>query len=222
VLAGIFLFGGYVLQTAGLKFTSASKAGFITGLYVPLVPIIGGLAYQKLPQMSELIGVVIAVAGTILLTVQKDILDIGRGDLLVAGCAAAFACHIVILGRFAPKSNLGLLTVAQIATGALLGAATFWWVEPVRLAWSTNVWVALAVTSLLATALAFSIQTWAQRWSSPTRTALIFSLEPVFAWLTSYLVAGEVLSQRGMAGAALILAGILIVELKPFRAASQP
>jgi drug/metabolite transporter (DMT)-like permease len=222
VLAGIFLFGGYVLQTAGLKFTSASKAGFITGLYVPLVPIIGGLAYQKLPQMSELIGVVIAVAGTILLTVEKDILDIGRGDLLVAGCAAAFACHIVILGHFAPKSNLGLLTVAQIATGALLGAATFWWVEPVRLAWSTNVWVALAVTSLLATALAFAIQTWAQRWSSPTRTALIFSLEPVFAWLTSYVLAGEVLSQRGMAGAALILAGILIVELKPFRAASQP
>jgi drug/metabolite transporter (DMT)-like permease len=222
VLAGIFLFGGYVLQTAGLKFTSASKAGFITGLYVPLVPLIGGLAYQKLPQISELIGVVIAVAGTIFLTVQKDILDIGRGDLLVAGCAAAFACHIVILGRFAPKSNLGVLTVAQIATGALLGAATFWWVEPVRLVWSANVWVALAVTSLLATALAFSIQTWAQRWSSPTRTALIFSLEPVFAWLTSYLVAGEVLSHRGVAGAALILAGILIVELKPFRATSQP
>jgi drug/metabolite transporter (DMT)-like permease len=222
VLAGIFLFGGYVLQTSGLKFTSASKAGFITGLYVPLVPIIGGLAYQKLPQISELIGIVIAVAGTILLTVQKDILNIAGGDLLVAGCAAAFACHIVILGRFAPQSNLGVLTVAQIATGALLGAATFWWVEPPQLQWSVNVWVALAVTSLLATALAFLIQTWAQRWSSPTRTVLIFSLEPVFAWLTSYLVAGEVLSHRGMAGAALILAAILVVELKPFRAASRP
>jgi len=221
VLAGIFLFGGYVLQTAGLRFTSASKAGFMTGLYVPLVPLIGGLLHQKLPRSSELVGVAIACAGTVLLTVQKDILDIAGGDLLVAGCAVAFACHIVILGRFAPKSNLGVLTVAQIATGALLGAATFWWVEPVRLHWSINVWVALAVTSLLATALAFFIQTWAQRWSSPTRTVLIFSLEPVFAWVTSYLVAGEVLSRRGMAGAALILAGILIVELKPFRATSQ-
>jgi drug/metabolite transporter (DMT)-like permease len=222
VLAGIFLFGGYVLQTAGLRFTSASKAGFITGLYVPLVPIIGGVILQKLPQISELVGIVIAGTGMVLLTVQKDILDIGRGDLLVMGCAAAYACHILILGRFAPKSNLGLLTVAQIATGSLLGAGTFWWVEPVRLTLTFNVWVALAVTSLLATALAFSVQTWAQRWSSPTRTALIFSLEPVFAWLTSYLVAGEVLSHRGMAGAALILAGILMVELKPFRAASQP
>jgi drug/metabolite transporter (DMT)-like permease len=217
VIAGVFLFGGYVLQTAGLKFTSASKTGFITGLYVPLVPIIGGLAHQKLPQISELVGIVIAVVGTVLLTVQKDILDIAGGDLLVAGCALAFACHIVILGRFAPKSNLGVLTVAQIATGALLGAATFWWVEPVRLQWSPGVWVALAVTSLLATALAFSVQTWAQRWSSPTRTVLIFSLEPVFAWLTAYLVAGELLSHRGVAGAVLILAGILVVELKPIR-----
>ncbi len=222
VVAGIFLFGGYVLQTAGLRFTSASKAGFITGLYVPLVPIIGGLALQKLPQISELVGIAIACAGMVLLTVERDILDIGRGDLLVTGCAATYACHILILGRFAPKSNLGLLTVAQIATGALLGAATFWWVEPVRLTWSGSVWLALAVTSILATALAFSVQTWAQRWSSPTRTVLIFSLEPVFAWLTSYIIAGEVLSRRGVGGAALILAGILVVELKPFRSTAVP
>jgi drug/metabolite transporter (DMT)-like permease len=215
--AGIFLFGAYVLQTAGLQFTSASKAGFITGLYVPLVPIIGGLIHQKLPQISELAGVAIASVGMFLLTVQTSILNIGRGDLLVAGCAVAYAIQMVILGRFAPVSNLGVLTVAQIATGALLGAATFWWVEPVRIAWSANVWVALAVTSLLATALAFTIQTWAQRWTSPTRTALIFALEPVFAWITSYLIAGEVLSRRSVVGAALILGGVLTVELKPFR-----
>jgi drug/metabolite transporter (DMT)-like permease len=215
--AGIFLFGAYVLQTAGLKFTSASKAGFITGLYVPLVPIIGGLIHQKLPQISELVGIAIACVGMFLLTVQTDILDIGRGDLLVAGCAVAYSLQMVILGRFAPVSNIGVLTVAQIATGALVGAATFWWVEPVRIAWSGNVWVALAVTSLLATALAFTIQTWAQRWTSPTRTALIFAAEPVFAWITSYLLLGEVLSRRAVLGAALILGGILMVELKPFR-----
>jgi drug/metabolite transporter (DMT)-like permease len=217
VIAGIFLFGGYVLQTAGLQYTSASKAGFITGMYVPLVPIIGGLVLQKLPQISELIGIAIACAGMVLLTVQKDIFDINRGDLLVLGCAAAYSCHILILGRFSPRSNLGVLTVAQIATGALLGASTFWWIEPVRLAWTPNVWLALGVTSLLATALAFFVQTWAQRFSSPTRTVLIFSLEPVFAWLTSYLITGEVLSGRGVAGAVLILIGILVVELKPIR-----
>jgi drug/metabolite transporter (DMT)-like permease len=220
-LAGIFLFGGYVLQTAGLKFTSASKAGFITGLYVPLVPLLGGLIYRKLPQISELLGIAIACAGMFFLTVQRDILHIARGDLLVAGCAFAYAFQMIILGRFAPVSNMGVLTVAQIATGALVGAATFWWVEPVRIAWSANVWIALAVTSLLATALAFTVQTWAQRWTSPTRTALIFATEPVFAWVTSYVLLGELLSRRAALGAALILCGILIVELKPFRATSR-
>jgi drug/metabolite transporter (DMT)-like permease len=220
--AGIFLFGGYVLQTAGLKFTSASKAGFITGLYVPLVPILGGVIHQKLPQISELVGVAVACVGMYMLTVQIDILHIAPGDLLVAGCAVAYAFQMLILGRFAPVSNMGLLTVAQISTGALLGAATFWWVEPARIIFSGSVWIALAVTSLLATALAFTIQTWAQRWTSPTRTALIFAAEPVFAWATSYLLLGEVLSRRAAIGAALILAGILVVELKPFRAASRP
>ena len=215
--AGIFLFGGYVLQTAGLRYTSPSKAGFLTGLYVPLVPIIGGLVHQKLPQLSELAGIAIASVGMFLLTVQKDILSIGRGDVLVAGCAVAYAIQMLILGRFAPVSNLGLFTVAQIATGAIIGAATFWWVEPVRIAWSANVWIALAVTSLLATALAFTIQTWAQRWTSATRAALIFATEPVFAWLTSYLLTGELLSHRAVVGAALILGGIVMVELKPFR-----
>jgi drug/metabolite transporter (DMT)-like permease len=98
-----------------------------------------------------------------------------------------------------------------------VGAGTFWLAEPVRLHWTANVWLALLVTSLLATALAFSVQTWAQRFSSPTRTALIFSMEPVFAWATSYVVAGELLSRRGTLGAVLILAGILMVELKSTR-----
>ncbi|HTR39439.1 MAG TPA: DMT family transporter [Bryobacteraceae bacterium] len=220
--AGVFLFSGYVLQTFGLKHTSASKAGFLTGLYVPLVPLFGGLVYQKLPQFAELAGVATAFIGVVFLTVERDISSIGLGDVLVICCAAAYACHILILGRFAAFLNIGILTVGQIAAGAALGAATFWWAEPVHIHWSASLWIALAVTSLLATALAFLVQTWAQRYSSPTRTALIFSLEPLFAWLTSYLVAGEVLSRRGMAGAALILAGILLVELKPLRLRPHP
>ncbi len=97
-----------------------------------------------------------------------------------------------------------------------MGAATFWWAEPVRIQWSLPLIGALVVTSLFATALAFSIQTWAQRWTSPTRTALIFAMEPVFAWITSFLLLGEVLSGRGTVGAVLILSGVLMVELKPF------
>jgi len=214
-IAGFFLFSGYVLQTFGLKYTTASKTGFITGLYIPLVPLLGSLIYRKLPRAAEVLGITAAFAGMALMTVQSDILSVNKGDLLVAGCAVAYAFHILVLGRFAGSSDVGVLTVAQIATAMLASSATFWWAETPRIQWTPPVAIALGVTSLLATALAFSVQTWAQRYSSPTRTALIFSMEPVFAWATSYLVAGEVLSRRGTIGAILILAGILLVELRP-------
>ena len=217
LLAGLCLFTGYVLQTFGLKYTSASKTGFLTGLYIPLVPLFSAVIYKKIPQISELCGVGIAFAGMALMTIQTDLRDINKGDLLVAGCAVVYAFHILLLGHFAGTANLGVLIVTQIATGMGVGAATFWWAEPIRLAWTTQVWVALVVTSLFATALAFSVQSWAQRWSSPTRTALIFSMEPVFAWATSYVLAGEMLSRRATLGAVLILSGILVVELKPMR-----
>ena len=215
VLAGGCLFAGYVLQTVGLKYTSASKTGFITGLYIPLVPLFSSIFYRRFPQLVEIVGVAIAFCGLALMTVERDLLSLSRGDLLVTGCAVAYALHILVLGRFSKLASAGVLAVVQIATAALLSTGTFWWAEPARIRWSRDVWIALAVTSLLATALAFSVQTWAQRWSSPTRTALIFSTEPVFAWATSYVVAGEVLSHRAMLGAVLILGGILLVELKP-------
>ena len=216
VVAGLCLFAGYVLQTFGLKYTTASKTGFLTGLYIPLVPLIAAAVYRRLPLLSEIAGVVVAAIGTALMTVQRDILHMNTGDLLVIGCAVAYAFHILVVGHVTRRSNLGILALTQIATGAVLSGIACPWVEPMYVRWTTRVWVALLVTSLLATALAFALQTWAQQHTSPTRTALIFSLEPVFAWVTSYLVAGEVLSARGMAGAAMILAGVLVVELKPF------
>jgi drug/metabolite transporter (DMT)-like permease len=217
MLAGACLFLGYVLQTFGLKYTSASKTGFITGLYIPLVPLFSSLMYRRLPQLAELAGVATAFIGLMLMTVERDLLSVSHGDLLVAGCAVAYAFHILVLGRFAKLADAGSLALVQIATAAVLSSVTFWWAEPVRIQWSRDLWIALAVTSLFATALAFAVQTWAQRWSSPTRTALIFSTEPVFAWVTSFALAGELLSRRATLGAALILAGILMVELKPSR-----
>jgi len=215
LLAGACLFAGYVLQTFGLKYTSASKTGFITGLNIPLVPLFSSIIYRRLPRLAELAGVATAFLGLALMTVERDLLSLSPGDLLVGGCAVAYAFHILVLGRYAKTADTGVLTVTQIATAGVLSAGTFWWAEPIRIQWSRDVWIALAVTSMLATALAFGVQTWAQRWSSPTRTALIFSMEPVFAWATSYVVAGELLSRRATVGAGLILAGILLVELKP-------
>ncbi|HTC87602.1 MAG TPA: DMT family transporter [Bryobacteraceae bacterium] len=222
MLAGLCLFGGYVFQTVGLRYTTASKAAFLTGFTTPMVAVLSSIVYRRAPQMIEVLGVVVAFAGMALMTIPGGRFQIGAGDLIVSGCAVAYALHILVTGRFASEVNMGVFIVTQIATGAAVGAATFWWTEPVRLHWSAPLITALVITSLFATALAFSIQTWAQRWTNPTRTALIFAMEPVFAWITSYLLLGEMLSRRAGVGAALILGGILMVELKPFRAASLP
>ena len=221
-VAGLCLFSGYVLQTFGLKYTTAAKAGFITGLYIPLVPLFAAAIYRKLPRSLEVTGVASAFAGMALMTIEGDILSIGLGDFLVMCCAVAYAFHILVLGHFAVKASTAVLTVSQIFMSAALGAATFWWAEPPRVRWSAGVLIALSVTSLLATALAFSVQTWAQQYSSPTRTALIFATEPLFAWLTSFLLLGEGLKGRAIAGAFLILAGIILVEWKPASVSQHP
>ncbi len=222
MLAGLCLFGGYVFQTVGLRYTSASKAAFITGFTTPLVALLGSILYRRAPLLAELLGVAIAFLGMALMTIPGGRFQISAGDLWVSGCAVAYAFHILVTGRFASQVNIGAFIFTEIATGAVIGAATFWWAEPVQIHWSPLLITALAVTGLFATALGFTVQTWAQCWTSPTRTALIFAMEPVFAWITSYLVAGEVLSRRATLGAALIIGGILMVELKPFRLGQHP
>ncbi len=214
-LAGVCLFGGYTLQTIGLKFTTVSKAGFLTGLYIPLVPVLGALVYRRAPRAAEAGGVVLAAIGMALMTLQGGSLRMSGGDLLVAASAVIYAIHILVLGHFTKDGNIAALAITQIAVTGALALAACGWAEPVKFTPTRAVWIALGVTSVLATAAAFAAQTWAQQYSGPTRTALIFSLEPVFAWLVSWAATGETLSARATAGAALILGGILTVEWKP-------
>lgn len=214
-IVGLCLFTGYCLQTSGLRYTTAAKAGFITGFYIPLVPLIGAIIYRRMPYWSEALGMILATAGMALLTMPSFGLSIGRGDLLVLGSTVAYALHILALGYFARFVSHRKLALYQISTGAILGALTFWWLETPNWHFTGEVLLALVVTSLLATAFAFSIQSWAQQFTTPTRTALIFSMEPVFAWAASFLIAGETLSGRALIGAGLILSGIVLAELKP-------
>lgn len=221
VAAGVCLFAGYLLQCAGLRYTTPSKSAFITGLAIVMVPALGALAQRKLPHPWEVAGVAIATGGMALLTLPGQSLRMGKGDLLTLGCSLAFAVHILVVGYYAPRLGFRTLTLVQISTAAALALSTFWWVETPMIRWRPGVVIALLVTGLLATALAFGVQAWAQQYTPPTRTALIFALEPVFAWVTSYLLTGELLSRHGTLGAALILAGILLVELKPAAASSH-
>jgi drug/metabolite transporter (DMT)-like permease len=222
MLVGALLFLGFLLQTVGLQFTTAPKSAFLTGMTSVTVPLLAGLVYKTRPRRSELLGLLTATAGMSLMTLEGPIGSMNRGDVLTLGCAVAFAGHIVTLGHFSEKMSFEALSVIQVATAAALAGALFWWVEPARLTWRFNLVAAILVMGLLGTALAFTVQAWAQQYTSSARTALIFTLEPVFAWLTSYLFVGEGLSVRAAAGAALILGGVLLVETKPFNPRLHP
>lgn len=217
-----FLYGGYLLQTLGLRTTTPAKSAFVTGLYIVFVPLLSGLVYRQMPRPAEWGGVGLASVGMALMTLDFSSFKLGRGDLLTVFCAFAFAIHILVLGHYSRRLDSDRLAMTQIMGCAALGLSTFWWIEQPHIVWSRKVIVAVVVTSILATALAFWIQTWGQKITTPTRAALIFSLEPVFGWLTAYAVANEVLSIQAVIGAVCILAGILLVELKPAAGGLHP
>ena len=221
-LAGVFLFSGYLLQTLGLRLTTAPRSAFLTGLTSIAVPLLAALVYRVRPQISEVAGVVVATAGLGLMTLKGAAGSMSLGDLLTLLCAFGFAAYIVALGHFTGHMSFELLSVAQVGVAALLSLSLFWWVESPRVEWRPAVVWAILITGLLATALAFTIQAWAQQYTSSTRTALIYMLEPVVAWITSYCIAGEGLSGRAAAGAALILGGVVLVEVKPLNPRRHP
>jgi len=226
-LTGLFLFTGFLLQTFGLRLTTAPKSAFITGLTSVMVPLLAALVYKNRPRISELAGVVVATFGMGMMTLEGVIApgligSISRGDLLTFFCAIAFAAHIVTLGHFSGQMEFELLSVTQVGAAAVSALSLFWWVETPWIRWQPAVFWAIIITGLLATALAFTIQAWAQRYTTSTRTALIYMLEPVFAWMTSYFIAGEGLSGRAAMGAVLILGGVVLVEMKPLDPRQHP
>jgi len=221
-LAGVCLFGGYVFQTFGLRTTTPSKSAFITGLSVVLVPLLSSLVYKKAPEIAEVIGVLLATGGLAFMTLDERSFTISTGDTLTLISAFGFAIHIMVLGHYSRSGGFEALSVMQIVTCAAIALGTFWWIETPRVVWRPSLLIALAITGLLATALAFTVMAWAQQHTTATRTALFFVLEPVFAALTSFVVEGEVFTLRGGVGAGLILAGIVLVDLKPFSRRPHP
>jgi drug/metabolite transporter (DMT)-like permease len=222
VLIGSLLFSGFITQTLGLRLTSAPKSAFITGLCSVLVPVIAVAVYKIRPQLAEVAGLLVATVGMGLMTLHGSLGSISRGDLLTLLCAFGFAAHIVALGHYADRIGFELLAVTQVATMAAWSWTLLWLVEQPHARWRPSLVCAILVTGLLGTALAYTIQAWAQRYTTATRTALIFMFEPVVAWLTSYFLTGEGLSGRAAAGASLILGGVVLVELKPWSSRPHP
>lgn len=211
LLMGVLLTVGYVFQTFGLERTTASNAGFITGLFVVLTPLFGSLFLgQRVSRLAWLAAAVAAV-GLFLLSGAGGGAHLA-GDVLVLLCACAFALHILATGRAAGHHAPGGLVTVQLALCGLVSLVVAAVAGDLEVPRGRVVWTALAITSLVASALGFFVQTYAQRRTPAARTALLLASEPVFAGIFAYVLLGERLSAWGWTGAALILGAIAVVE----------
>lgn len=224
-VAGVLLALGYEFQTAGLARTTPSKSAFITGLVVVFVPILSaipGVRPRDTPRPHALAfaGALVAFAGIVLLTSEPGaglslLAGMHLGEWLTLGCAVAFAFHLLTLARAAKVISPRALGTLQIVFSAAAMLVLLPLDPHPSIHWTATVVAALGVTSVLATAAAFTIQSWVQQHLPAAHTALIFTLEPVFAWVTSLVFLGERLGPRALGGAGLILGGILLAELGP-------
>lgn len=212
VLIAVFLGGGFITQTLGLQTTSASTTAFITGLSTVLVPLAAFVLLHQRPTNGAVAGAALATVGLGLLTIKED-LSVAPGDLLALTCALFFALHIVVVAKYAPRLDPVVLAVIQIGVVALATWPLALVVERPSLVAPPETWLNVAFLGLIATGLVFFIQNVAQRHTSPTHTAIIFTMEPVFAALFAYLWLGELIEGRGLVGAGMILAGMLVAEL---------
>jgi drug/metabolite transporter (DMT)-like permease len=207
-LIGLPLAGGYLLQTTGLRSTSPGNAGLITGLFFVFTPLLERLFGVAL-RPRTLLAALVALVGTALLAGTGKT-GMGAGDLLVLGCAVCFAIQIVMLSHWSPGLPAAELTLVQLATSAALFTAGGIGQFQVP---SAGVWMALLITGLFASALAFFIQTWVQSHVSASRTALVLAGEPAWALFFSVILAGQRLGPLEAAGAVLVLAAIAGHEL---------
>lgn len=217
---GILLFLGYSFQTTGLRLTTPSKSAFITGLSVALVPLFMFALFRRKISIWAAIGVAAAFIGLAMLALPSgenwsDLALVNPGDWLTLACAIAFALHIIFLGRATQAVSFKAVAVLQTGIAAVLMASAVPLFEQPHMIWSQRVIIAVVITAVLATAAAFAIQSWAQQFTPPTNTALIFTMEPVFAAITSYMVLHERLGRRALLGCGFILSAVLISELIP-------
>ena len=212
LILGALLFGGYAFQTLALVYTTASNTAFLTGLNVVFVPIIGGLMFGQVITVNMKWGVLFAAVGMFLLCTNEGV-SVNLGDFLGGICAVCISLHIIFTGKYARRSDIFWLTTLQIGTVGFLSSVISLFYEGNIFIWHPEILWALIICVLFATIFAFLVQTSMQRFTSPTHTALIFCMEPVFAAIYAYIMIDERLGLKGIAGAALILTGMVISQI---------
>ena len=220
-LMGLFLTGGYLFQTFGLERTTSSNAGFITGMFVVLTPLLGALFLRQRAGTSAWVAAAVATLGLYLLSGSGDSLHVA-GDLLVLGCAISFSFHILVTDPAVKHHEVSALLVVQLGFCGFICLALAAGQSDLVAPTGITVWAALAVTALLASVVGFYVQAYAQTHASPSRTALILASEPAFAGLFAYLLKAETLDAWGWLGAALIMTAIVAVELVPHLRPTRP
>lgn len=212
-MVGLLLSAGYIFQTVGLKYTSAANAGFITGLSVIIVPVLGAILSRTSPGIFTWLGALSATAGLALLTLHGQI-PINPGDLWVFLCALSFAGQILMVERYTGSHNSLLFTTVQVGTVSLVAFLLAVPLETLPAAFSPAVWQAFLLTAIPATSLAYLIQNKVQQFTTAGHTAIIFTMEPVFAAMAAYFWGREILTRQQVAGCLFVLTGMLLTELK--------
>jgi len=210
VVVGAVLCAGYLFQTTGLQYTSTSKSAFITGLFVVFTPLAATVLFRRPPTWPTMVGVFVAMAGLFMLTGAH--LRVRAGDALTLGCAVSFGVHIALLGELAPQFDPVVLNTIQLAVVSAACAVLVPWTGVGHV--TARAVSGAVFTAVAASVGAFTLQVYGQRHVGPTRTGVLLVLEPVFAGLLGYAV-GERLGALGVAGAIVILLGVVIAEAGP-------
>lgn len=208
---GLLLWGGAGFQQAGLRYTTAGNAGFITGLYVVFIPLILGLGLRRTPRPVIWLAALLAAAGLFLLSTGGQ-MRVNPGDVLVLICAAFWACHVVLISELVRRVDLRVIVIGQYLICGTLSAATGILFEPG--VWSALLqnWWTVAYTGLLSVGLGYTLQALAQRYAPPADAAIILSLEAVFAAGFGWLFLGELLNGWQLLGCGVMLVGMLIAQ----------
>jgi drug/metabolite transporter (DMT)-like permease len=212
-LAGLVLFAGASLQQVGLIYTTAGKAGFITGLYVVIVPLLG-MVWKQWPGWGGSTGAIIAAVGLYFLSVTEEF-NLAPGDAWELAGAFMWATHVLILGWLSPRVNVLKLACAQYAVCSCLSLLVAGCTETITAHGLREATIPILYGGVMSVGIAYTLQVVAQKVAPPTHAAIILSLEAVFAALAGWLILGEVLTTRGLFGCGLMLAGMMVAQLWP-------
>lgn len=212
ILVGLSLGFGCILQALGLMYTTSSKSGFITGLNVVLVPIFLAVLYKKLPDFKTNLGVFVSVAGLGLMSISGN-LGINKGDILTLLSAVAFAAQIILVDKYAKDIDAAMLTFIELLTVGLISTVPAIVLEGFKMDLNLFAVGAILFTALFCTIFAYGLQNVAQSYTTPTHTAIIFLAEPVFSAIFSVFI-GDKLTGKTLWGCILILAGMIVINLK--------